>query len=301
MHLDYFAAFCLVVKKKSITKAASELHLSQPALSLQINCLESRFGVKLLDRTNRGVRVTPAGELVFRHGKRMLAILNTLEQELEQIRSPGGPVFTIAASPTLGTYVLPVAMCKFSQAHPSCKYTLTIRPTADIVENLLDQTINIGLIAGPVDPEAAQRLYREKIRQVEIGGDEIVAVASPTSPWAEKELALRQQPDIPLLLPIQGNGVRQAIDNALEQSGVAVDNLNQIASLDNSNAIITAVNAGLGVGLVPKIAVVRELSTNALKRLALDVDIPLPFYLFYSETVVNKSTPEIIRFLSQIS
>lgn len=300
MHLDYFAAFCLVVKEKSITKAAHRMHLSQPALSMQINCLENRFGTKLLERTNRGVRLTPAGELLFHHGKRMLAIQDALEQAIKQLCTPENLTYTIAASPTLGTYILPAAMHRFIQVYPNCKFQLVIRPTDTVIENLLDQTISIGLTCGPVSSGLITKLRREKIHQVAIGSNEIIAVAPPGTPWANQRLTLSEPSKLPLLLPSDASGVRRAIEAACAQKNLSADKLNPMATLDNSSAIITAVIAGTGIGLVPRIAVERELRTAALKEIPFDLAIPLPFTLFFADSAVSDNTPEIIEFLIKI-
>lgn len=86
MHLDHLRAFCMAVKAKSITKAAKEMHLSQPGLSQQINSLENKFRTKLLVRSNRGVTLTRTGAKVYQYGLRMLSIMEALEQEVRNIQ-----------------------------------------------------------------------------------------------------------------------------------------------------------------------------------------------------------------------
>ena len=98
VHFDYLRAFCVVVRAKSITKAAKELHLSQPALSQQINSLENKFRTKLLERSNRGVTVTsPARKIPIWNAH--ASIMEALEQEIRNIQEPGSRRVSIAASP----------------------------------------------------------------------------------------------------------------------------------------------------------------------------------------------------------
>jgi len=289
MHLDYIRSFCKVVKVKSITKAAGELHLSQPALSLQINCLESRFGTRLLERTNRGVKLTATGELVYRHGQRLLKIIETLDQDLLDARNPAGRKLKISSSPILGSYILPVKMLDFAQTHPENKFSVTIKPVHEVIENLIDKTANIGIIAGPLPPGIAVRLEEEKISINSIGLDAIVAVCHRHSPWSKMEFRLEQVSSLPLILPQKTCGSRSAIDQAFHDMRIKPDQMKIIMELDNCAAIICAVKACAGIGLVPRIAIT---DTSDIKIMKIpNLVLPLPFNLLVSSTLAK--TPAI--------
>lgn len=250
MHLDYIRSFCKVVKVKSITKAAGELHLSQPAISLQINCLESRFGTKLLERTNRGVKLTGAGELVYRHGLRMLKILEILEQDLSEISSGTGRNLQISASPIYGSFILPGKMLKFIQSQPDSKPTVTIQSISEIVDNLLDQTISLGVIEGPLSTGLHLKV-KDSLTSLPVGAD-IMRLACHKNSGLLKEYSLKDLPRIPLILTKPGCGGRGAIERGLYESELFWDDLNVILELDNCWAITSALMSGNTAGFIPQ-------------------------------------------------
>lgn len=294
MHLDYIRSFCRVVKVKSITKAAGELHLSQPALSLQINCLESRFGTKLLERTNRGVKLTASGELVYRYGQRLLSILDTLDQELQETRNPAGLSLKIAASSIPGSYLLPVNMLEFARENPENKFSVTIKPVADVIDSLMDRTANIGIIEGPISKEIGDSLREEKIALHPLGHDRITAVCHDSSPWSGKPYQLKDLSSLPLIIPRKSCGCRAAIDAGLREIRLIPEHLNVILELDNCTAIASATKASAGVGLIPALA---SADIPGLECLNIpDFSLNLPFTLLVSSSL--EKTPAIQGLMS---
>jgi len=285
------------VKVKSITKAAGELHLSQPALSLQINCLESRFGTKLLERTNRGVKLTPSGELVYRHGQRLLKILDTLEQDLQDMRNPAGRSLKIIASPYPGSYILPLKMMDFAKDHPGSRYSVYIKPVREIIESLIDRTVNIGIISGPLPPETKAVLAHEKVTSHPLGQDYIVAVCSRNSPWKGKEYSLEQLSSLPLILLNSTFGSRVAIDYGLQRCNIHPSQLNIILELENCAAIASAVRANAGVGLMPKLACADNTDLELLPIHGLDIPVPLTL-LVSSALEETQAVQSLISFIS---
>jgi DNA-binding transcriptional LysR family regulator len=297
MHLDYIRSFCRVVKVKSITKAAGELHLSQPALSLQINCLENRFGTKLLERTNRSVKVTSTGELVYRQGLRMLKILETLDQDLQDIRNPSGRKLKISTSPVPGNYILPVKMLDFAQSYPESKFSVTINPIQEVIENIIDQTANIGVIAGPLPPGSLARLEEGKVAIHLIGVDSVVPICHRSSPWSKIECSPEKLISLPLILPHKDCGIRAVIEEGFYNLRLSLKQANIVMELDNCVAITSAVKASVGIGLVPRItcAGTQEVEIIEIPNLV----FPLPFTLLVSANL--EKTPAIKGLISFLS
>ncbi|HOB35265.1 MAG TPA: LysR family transcriptional regulator [Bacillota bacterium] len=277
MHLDYIRSFCKVVKVKSITRAAREMHLSQPALSLQINCLESRLGAKLLERTNRGVRLTPAGEIVYLHGQRLLKIVEAMEQDLKEMHNPASRSLKISASPYPASYILPVKMLKFTKAHPERHFALNIALVEQVIENLVDGTADIGIISGPPPPGSKSALENEKIDCYCLGYDEIVAVCHKHSPWAGKKYSIEQLPGLPLILLSKSFGCRAAVELGLAQHNILSAQLRIVMEVESCAAVISAVKADAGIGLVPRLACfdIGQLETVEIKGLNIFVPINL--------------------------
>ncbi|MGI6364685.1 MAG: LysR substrate-binding domain-containing protein [Bacillota bacterium] len=297
MHLDYIRSFCRVVKVKSITKAAKEMHLSQPALSLQINCLESRLGTKLLERTNRGVKLTPSGELLYRHGQRLLKIVDTLERDLQDMRNPAGRSLKISASPYPGTYILPLKILDFAKDNPESKFSVSIKPMREVIESLVDRTTNIGVISGPLPPGTASILEAEKISCFPLSQDHIVAVCNRSSHWAGKEYSLEELRSLPLVLLNRNYGSRLAIEQGLEKLNFSARQLNIVLELENCAAIVSAVKANAGIGLVPRLACA---GCADLEELSVpDLDIPVATSLLTTAAMAKtQAVQNLIDFLS---
>ncbi|MTI94792.1 MAG: LysR family transcriptional regulator [Firmicutes bacterium] len=299
LHIDYISSFCRVVKVKSITKAARELHLSQPALSLQINCLETRFKTKLLERTNRGVNPTPAGEVLYRHGQRLLRVLNSLETELEKLNSPATDSLKIAASPTLGTYLLPATLCSYASKFPNHKFLLSIDNTETIIDSVLDGTTDIGILEGPLSDENNERFREGNLVLVLLGEDELILVSSQPDSCPPLN-SIEELCNLPLILPVSGSGLRKTLEQELSRIGYPPDQLNILMELDNSNAIITAICSHNGIGLVPRMAVETQVASNQLHEVEQCLlQLQMPFYLFYqAELDKREILINLIEFLT---
>lgn len=296
MHLDYIRSFCKVVKVKSITKAAAGMHLSQPALSLQINCLESRFGTKLLERTNRGVKLTASGELLYRHGQRLLKIVDTLERDLLDMRDPSGRSLKISSSPYPGSYILPLKMLNFAKDHPDGRFTVSIKPRREVIENLVDRTTNIGIISGPLPSGIANILETEKISCFPLACDSIVAVCSQTSQWSGNKYSFNELRSLPLILLNPNFGCRAAIEQELGRHNLSSKDLNILLELENCAAITSTVKANAGIGLVPNMACA---DCSDLEVLQIpDMDIPVPVTLLIPSSLEKtQAVQELIAFL----
>jgi len=295
VHLDYLRSFCRVVKVKSITKASGELHLSQPALSQQINSLENKFRTKLLERSNRGVTLTRTGAKVYQYGQRMLFIMDTLEQEIRNIQDPTGLKVYISASPIPGNYLMPIKMLAFIDDYPKIKYYMVIKSVEQVIESVVDRTTNIGIISGPLSAQAKHRLQTEKIAIHLLGHDDIVAIARKGGHWSGNNYRVMDLRALPLVVPHKHSGTRIAIEHCLQETKMNLDKLNIVLEMDNCIAVTSAVKAGAGIGLIPRLAA-NDPDTEILDLPGLS--IPLPFYLLVATRLTNNPLiKQLVSFL----
>src|SRR5829696_3132099 len=135
MDTRQLAAFCAVIERRSFSHAAERLGISQPAVSLQIQSLEQRLGVRLLDRSGRRVEPTEAGLALYRDAQRMLALE---EQLLEHVTGDAGGELRgrleLGASSGPGETVLPLLLCEFRERHPEVTIALSVSDTHTVVE-----------------------------------------------------------------------------------------------------------------------------------------------------------------------
>ncbi|UJF36126.1 LysR family transcriptional regulator [Paenibacillus hexagrammi] len=141
-------ALVSVAEERSFTRAAEKMYISQPAISQHIQLLESRYDVKLLDRTNKHVMLTKAGEVVYQHAKEILNTYSLMEQLVKDLKEdPSGPLY-IGASFTFGEYVLPHLIAGFRKQYPRIEPHISIDNTLTVVKQVVQGELDVGIIEG---------------------------------------------------------------------------------------------------------------------------------------------------------
>ena len=252
--LDNFrlVVFRAVATQRSFRKAAEQLYLTQPAVSLQIKALEQDLGVQLLDRTGTRVTLTQAGEVLLRYSRQAHALLLNAEQEIAALDGDQAGQLSLGASTTIAQYVLPRLLAEFSQEHPRVHLTLISGNTEQIVAAVKAQTISLGMIEGPA--------RSRDVKTQPFLADELVLIVPAAHEWAErKSVAPSDLHTSPILMRERGSGTRRILEMALARHGVKPKSLSIVMELDSTEAIKSAVEAGLGVGFVSRWAIAKDL------------------------------------------
>ena len=251
--LDNFrlVVFRAVAEQLSFRKAAEELYLTQPAVSLQIKALEEDLGVQLFDRSGAHITMTPAGRVLLQYSEQVNALLAQAEHEIAALSGEHGGQLALGASTTIAQYVLPRLLGEFRREHPRVHPTLISGNTEHIVEALVEQKIALGFIEGPA---RSREVKTEPFLE-----DELVLLASTAHEWAERNsVPCSEISSIPLLMRERGSGTRHVIEMALERQGVKRSSLHVVMELDSTEAIKSAVEAGLGIGFVSRWAIAKD-------------------------------------------
>jgi DNA-binding transcriptional LysR family regulator len=247
--------FRAVAEHLSFRKAAERLFLSQPAVTLQIKALEDDLGVRLFDRAANRISLTPQGARLLRYAKKIATLVSQAEQELAAGEGQLSGELGLGVSTTIAQYVLPRLIGAFLGEHPRVKLLLQSGNTEEIVELLIERKVSIGLIEGP-------SRHRE-IRAEPFMEDELVLIASPQ--FENGRMSREQLTSSSLLMREQGSGSRRVVETALEKAGIKLKSFHHVMNLDSTEAIKSAVEAGLGVGFVSRWAISKELELGALK------------------------------------
>jgi LysR family transcriptional regulator, transcriptional activator of the cysJI operon len=244
--------FRAVAEQRSFRKAAEELYLTQPAVSLQIKALEEDLGAQLFDRSGAEVRLTAVGEVLLEHARQAHELLLQAEQEIAALGGEQAGRLTLGASTTIAQYVLPHLLGEFCEKHPRVLPTLLSGNTEHIVDALREQRIALGFIEGP--PRTRDVRTEPFLR------DELVLIAPAAHEWAEQgRVASSEIAAAPLLMRERGSGTRRIVEMALEHHGIKRRSLRVVMELDSTEAIKSAVEAGLGVGFVSRWAIAKDL------------------------------------------
>ena len=250
--------FCAVAETKSFSKASELIHLTQPAVSLQIQAMEELYETRLFDRSGNTINLTPAGEILYKRAKEILALYAEAQHNISEITGAIKGSLSIGASSTIGNYLLPHIIAAFKKKVPQVNISLVVGNTKTITEKLNAGEIDIALVEGDV---SKQRFSVETLLS-----DELVVIMSPAHPWAERRgLSAIELTKEPLILREEGSGTRQIILKHLDEHGIKLDQLKIALVVGSTEAIKGAVEEGLGVSIMSGWAVRKWLKQGLLK------------------------------------
>jgi LysR family transcriptional regulator, transcriptional activator of the cysJI operon len=243
--------FRAVAEQLSFRRAAEELYLTQPAVSLQVKALEEDLGVQLFDRTGSRVALTAAGKRLLSYARRAAALAAEAEQEVTALGGEHAGTLALGASTTIAQYVLPRLVAEFHRRHPRVQVTLISGNTEQVVAALEQQQIALGLIEGPA--------HSRDVKTEPLLEDELVLIVPSAHEWAERRtVTCAELAAAPLLMRERGSGTRQVVEQALGREGIRRSSLNIVMELDSTEAIKSAVEAGLGAGFVSRWALAKD-------------------------------------------
>src|SRR5215210_1262921 len=257
MDTKQLAAFCAVVERKSFSRAAEQLGVTQPAVSLQVRSLEKRLGRQLLDRSGRRVEPTEAGVALYRGAQRLLSLEDQLLEELETTEAGElGGTLRVGASTGPGSTVVPVLLCEFQRRNPGVAVALSISDTQSVVDRVASRELELGIVG-------AARRHRGVVFEP-FFRDEVVLVCPPGHRFAGRSVELEELKDEPLILMQEGAGVRQVIEDELRRAGVRLRDLDVRLELGVKESVRIAVRAGFGVSFISRTSVEADLAEGAI-------------------------------------
>lgn len=281
-----------MVKTKSISKAARKLHISQPAVSQQIQAMEQLFNVTLFKRSNQGVSLTEPGQLVYEYAQRILALVSDLEQNLDTLMGVEDQSLSIGASPTIGNYSVPCSLWAFKQKNPKAVLHLEIRSSKEVLEGVLGSQFSLGLVEGD--------LCLNKVVKKKIHSEKIVVITPNEFPWSNKDkVSLEELLKCQMIMHEEGSGIRSSFLAALREVGLDAKDLDVTSEMNSISAVKASVQAGLGISICPEIAVRKEIRQGTLLALPIeDLSMEIPFYIIYlPEKFLSSTSKNFIRFL----
>jgi DNA-binding transcriptional LysR family regulator len=254
--------FAAVVEGGSFTAAAATLYLSQPAVSQQMAILEREAGVPLLERVPRGIRLTPAGELLARRTSELLAEMGSIEEELQQF-GVGTQEVRLGAFPTAGADLVPLAIKTYRTLHPNVRVVLTPSHANDVVAQLHASRIQIGLVW---DYDFAPQQTDPAFERVELLADPLQVVLPVDHPAAgEDEIALLDLAEEQWIVRAHRPPYAQAFETMCRIAGFEP---RITFRTDNYQAIQGLVAAGIGLGLVPRLSLTPRRPDVVARRMA---------------------------------
>jgi DNA-binding transcriptional LysR family regulator len=250
------AALVAVVDRSSFSQAAEQLGVTQPAVSLAIRSLEKRLGCQLIDRSGRVVEPTEAGQVAYRHAQRILGAERDLMRSLEDEGDVLAGHLVVGASTGPGERILPALLGAFHRENPDVTVSLRVDDTETIVDRVLDRQLEVGIVG-------AERAHRSLVFEPFLR-DEVVLVVPAGHELAGRELTADDLVAAPLVVQQEGAGVRTVVERELRTLGVRARDLNVVAELGLQESAKSAVEAGLGITFLSRLAVEHELAEGRL-------------------------------------
>ena len=251
-------SYCLVVETKSFSRAAQAKHMTQSAMSRLVKSLEDELGITLLHRKGRTVVPTPEGRLFYEHARKILEDYTKLEQDISAATRLAKGALRLGASRTPAVHLLPQVIYDFSKAHPAIRIDLSVCKTSDVLKDLRDGKIDVGIVEGDV----VDSVFFADV----IAGDEIVIIAPENHPVTKKKtVTVQDLAAEPFILPDQGSGTRELIDAYFREAGIDAKRIKVRMTIGSPELIVQMVRAGLGLAFASKWSVFAGIKEGTVK------------------------------------
>ncbi len=266
--------FYMVARLKSFSKAAQELSISQPAVSIQVRELENSLNTSLLHRMRREIKLTETGEAVFSYTKRIFALSNEMHSVLQDIQGLHSGSLNIGSSTTPGEYILPWAIGKFRRMHSGIHVSLTIANTQSVIDKIHTHELDMGMAGSPVNLKGLASFPYVQ--------DKIVIISSPNHPLAQQdEISIKELQKHDFIMREQGSATRRTAESLFRTRKVE---LRVVMELGSNEAIKRAVAAGLGLGVLSEFAITPDVAAGFIKVLKVKRwDCHRPLSVFYRD------------------
>ena len=286
--------FYTVAEKGSFSHAAQALHMTQPAVTMQVQSLEDFFGNKLFIRSTKRIELTEAGLALLPYAAESVQLMQRAVSHMSSYMLQLRGQLAFGASLTIGEYVLPRFLGLFSQKHQDIQIQLKVMNTSQLVDGLIHHQLNFALVEAPVfHPD----IITEPVLQ-----DEMVLIYSPSHELAQRsKITVEELLDYPFILREKGSGTRQVIEDKLHAAGVNPNDLKVVMELGSSGAIKSAVQAGLGISIISRASIDYELTLGLLMAGVIDgVTFQRHFYsAIHRSTLLPVPALSFLHFLKE--
>ena len=258
MLFSQLTAFVEVARRKSVSRAAEALFVTQPALTARIQGLERNLGAALFVRTSRGMKLTEAGDAFLPYAVRALNTITDGRMQVNALERGGAGRLTIGAAPAVSTYVLPGLLKRFALSHPRVSVSVRTGHSEEMLDLVLREEVDVGLV---------RALHHRDIVSTPLYEDRLLLVVEPGHRFAEHgRIRLAEIAGEQLILFDRTSSYHELTNALFRRAGVAPEG---VMELDNIDAAKKMVEQGFGVALLPHTSVKDELADGRLAAVAI--------------------------------
>lgn len=293
MDLKQLEVFVAVAKYNSFSKAAKELFLTQPTVSAHIQNLEKNLDTVLVNRNNKIITLTKAGEILYEHA---IYILNNCKKAIYDIKEYSGKIegiIDIACSSIPETYILPDFLKDFYSDYPNVKFSISRYDSQDAISEILNERISFGFVGSKIN--------NKQIEYVDLIDDELVLI-TPIDLVLENEnnyIDLNQLNNLKFIMRKDGSGTQSIVIDKLKSHKFPVSSLDTIAYVESNESIKEMVKLGLGVSFVSYNSVIDYINLKKVRFYKVkNINFDRKFYFIFSKK--KTFTPLEYKFLDGI-
>ena len=263
MTLDQLRVFLAVVEYLHFTRAAEALYISQPAVSAAIQNLEEQYGVRLFHRIGRQIEITEAGKLLQAEAQKIIDQVVLTERGLQELNDLQRGELKLGSSLTIGNYWLPDKISQFKRQYPGISVNCSLANTEEICEGTATGQFDLGLVEGEVKPALKTSLEEEIV-----GSDRLLIVVGKSHPWFERtKISLTELYTTDWVMREPGSGTQQRFEEALQNWGIEVTELNIILVLNSGEMVKAVIENGVGATAISELMVKKELQLDTLRSI----------------------------------
>ena len=273
VELSALRVFLVAAEERNFSKAAKRLHMSQSAISQNIQTIERAYKIDLFNRHGRTVELSEAGQNILPMVREVLLAARLLEDGLQDVNSQVGGELLIGCSTSAGKYILPTLLAEFQRDYPAVHPRVKIISRESVMDRLVNRLIPIGISSRLID--------HHSIESVPLFEDRIILIVHPDHPWAMYGRAFAS--DIleqPFITREDTSGTCETVMEGLKPQNITIDNFNVVMELGNTEAIEMAVERGVGIAFVSEMVAARGLALGRIKRVEVEgLDLRRKIYM----------------------
>jgi DNA-binding transcriptional LysR family regulator len=294
LNIHEMNVFLAAAETQNFSEAARQLHMTQPAVSMQVQSLEQRLGVHLFERSGRHIQLSEAGETLLPMARDLVNMSLRIE---EAIKSFGGEVvgrLKIGCSTTAGKYILPQLVARFRHMHPRVQVTVHTSGRDQVMAMLCDGVTHISVVSSLIHCRDAE--FRPFFT------DRVVLIVPAGHPWAARRSIKPQELcGVDFIVRDDTAGTRGVMVEGLMEHGVHLDELNVVMELGNAEAIVMAVEEGIGVSFVSRLVAQRGVDIGRIKIVDVEgLNLERKIYMAYHiRRAATKTQTEFWNFVYQ--
>ena len=259
MELWQLEVFTAVAEEKSFSRAGQRVGRTQPAISSAIKLLEGELGEPLFDRMGRSVRLTSAGELLTEYAKRLLSLREEAVLAVGELRGLSRGTLRLGANETTCLYLLPEVLSAFTQAYPQVQVDIHRAITRSITERVIEGKLDFGIVTLPIK--------NSRLEAITIHRDEMALIVGPGHALASRRsVKMNDLETAPFILHKIGTTTRERLVKHFNDGGVKIKVTMELASIET---IKRFVSIGMGISIVPRLCIAKEIEDGSLKALSI--------------------------------